>query len=327
MQEMIKYLTSVFTVLFKVQPDACPPPSSGLTPTSLAVLLTDKCFDAADANGDHVLSLSEFKDWTSASITSGVNMAATARRLATGHASTDPAPRQADLQKAAAAQMTRVVVAPPPMVTLDEVKRITGLGAQAPIDVLCKLEDSSDDVGSLTRDAFVSAFVDHFIPPLSSAEYERARLLLDRTFDIFDTDGDGVVDCIELSAGLVSLCGGTSEDKVAAAFALYDEDNDGTIRMGEMVAFLNATFQVLFKVEQASGASFDTTPAEFAERTADAAFQEVRACVRAYVGAVPRCSHTCLRVCLCVDGRGEGRCGDVGQAAALVCLVPTWRPR
>lgn len=83
-------------------------------------------------------------------------------------------------------------------------------------------------------------------------------------------------DCIELSAGLVSLCGGTSEDKVAAAFALYDENNDGVIEFSEMVAFLTAAFQVLFKVEQASGATFDTTPAEFAERTCDAAFQEVR---------------------------------------------------
>lgn len=108
----------------------------------------------------------------------------------------------------AARLVPEVVTSPPSMVTLDEVKRITGLGNKSPIEVLCILEESSDDVGNMTREAFVAAFVEHFLPSLSSAEYERARLLLDRTFDIFDTDVDGIVVSVWRWRACVCVCAG-----------------------------------------------------------------------------------------------------------------------
>ncbi len=40
-------------------------------------------------------------------------------------------------------------------------------------------------------------------------------------FDIFDADGNGVVDMAELGAGLSVLCGGNADDKIAASFELF----------------------------------------------------------------------------------------------------------
>ena len=50
-------------------------------------------------------------------------------------------------------------------------------------------------------------------------------LLINRVFDAFDVDEDGVVDSVELATGLTLLCGASESDRVDAAFALYDADN------------------------------------------------------------------------------------------------------
>ena len=50
-------------------------------------------------------------------------------------------------------------------------------------------------------------------------------LLINRVFDAFDVDSDGMVDCIELATGLTLLCGESEDDRVEAAFAIFDQDN------------------------------------------------------------------------------------------------------
>ena len=65
------------------------------------------------------------------------------------------------------------------------------------------------------------------------------RLLVGSLYGLFDTDGNGVVDFTELASGLSVLCGGTSETKIRAAFALYDYIGDGFITQDEMVQYLS----------------------------------------------------------------------------------------
>ena len=42
-----------------------------------------------------------------------------------------------------------------------------------------------------------------------------------RLFNVFDRDGNGLVDKNELKTGMSLLCPGSQEDKIKAAFALY----------------------------------------------------------------------------------------------------------
>ena len=49
-------------------------------------------------------------------------------------------------------------------------------------------------------------------PALSSENKDKVRLVLGRLYDIFDTDGNGVVDFTELSTGLTVLCGGQRDE-------------------------------------------------------------------------------------------------------------------
>ena len=46
--------------------------------------------------------------------------------------------------------------------------------------------------------------------------------------------GNGVVDFTELASGLSVLCGGSRDDKVRAAFDLYDLNGDGFISLDEV---------------------------------------------------------------------------------------------
>jgi Ca2+-binding EF-hand superfamily protein len=62
---------------------------------------------------------------------------------------------------------------------------------------------------------------------------ERSTLLsmTEKLFSIFDRDGNGVVDRGELAVGISILCPGSQEDKIKAAFDLYDENGDGVISL------------------------------------------------------------------------------------------------
>ena len=60
---------------------------------------------------------------------------------------------------------------------------------------------------------------------ISEEEKARLRSSLDSLYKVFNVDGDSVVDAAELASSLPVLCGGTSDEKARAAFALYDPDN------------------------------------------------------------------------------------------------------
>jgi Ca2+-binding EF-hand superfamily protein len=45
-----------------------------------------------------------------------------------------------------------------------------------------------------------------------------------RVFEVFDRDGNGMVDFAEFVAGLSLLCRASGDDKIRAAFNLFDSD-------------------------------------------------------------------------------------------------------
>eukprot|EP00397_Hematodinium_sp_SG-2012_P017943 GEMP01018359.1.p1 GENE.GEMP01018359.1~~GEMP01018359.1.p1 ORF type:complete len:365 (+),score=92.45 GEMP01018359.1:1318-2412(+) len=66
-----------------------------------------------------------------------------------------------------------------------------------------------------------------------------------KCFALFDRDGNGVVDMMELVCGISLLCQGTKEDKISAVFDVFDENRDGFISMDEMFKFLTSVFKVV----------------------------------------------------------------------------------
>ena len=87
-----------------------------------------------------------------------------------------------------------------------------------------------------------------FIQQSNFKSPERVRLagMLQDMFEAFDTDKNGVVDSKEFLSGLTVLCAGNREDKILAAFRLYDANNDGFISFEEMVKYLTSVFTVIY---------------------------------------------------------------------------------
>ncbi|RLN75826.1 hypothetical protein DYB28_001521, partial [Aphanomyces astaci] len=157
-----------------------------------------------------------------------------------------------------------------PLPSLAQVHHFTDLGTCSPADVIERFRQFAT-ANQLTRAAF-SIGLQSFAKPAHKGS-EAVDAIASHVFDLFDTDGNGVVDIVELGAGLCVLCGGSQEDKVRAAFALYDLNH--TISRSEMALYLSSVFKVLFHINpethrQMQGAGI--TPEELGTITADQAF-------------------------------------------------------
>ena len=95
----------------------------------------------------------------------------------------------------------------------------------------------------------------------------------------FAADGNGVVDFAELVSGLSVLCGGSRDDKVKAAFELYDTRGDGLLDPRDLTAYLSAVFKVLYETNRSAHAQVDVDATELALATTKAAFTEATTAV------------------------------------------------
>ena len=82
------------------------------------------------------------------------------------------------------------------------------------------------------------------------------------------------VDSTELISGLSVLCGGSREDKVRAAFELYDGDGDGALSREELCSYLTSVFKVLYEGNRGAHAAIEVDARTLAEATTNAAFSE-----------------------------------------------------
>jgi len=101
----------------------------------------------------------------------------------------------------------------------------------------------------------------------------------EKVFSIFDRDGNGVVDLMELISGMSLLCGGSDDEKIEAVFNAFDEDQDGFISLNEMFKFMTSVFRVgltpqLLSAINSMGATV-ASPEELASVTALQCFREV----------------------------------------------------
>ena len=130
-------------------------------------------------------------------------------------------------------------------ISLESVKKMTGLGNHSVEDVMERFAEVTDDSGMVHREAFNSVFL-NLNKNMSQDDEDRLRLCMDRLFDAMDNDNSNTLDFVELSTGISTLCGGTRDTKAAAAFALGG--GDGTIDMDEMIRCLTSV-SVMYSVE------------------------------------------------------------------------------
>ena len=100
--------------------------------------------------------------------------------------------------------------------------------------------------------SFEQCMAEYFVlpnnPNMTAAEQQRAKIVLERLFNSFDQDHNGFVDHAELVSGMSILCGGSREEKVKAAFDLYDVNGDGFISFEEMISYLASVYKLMFEV-------------------------------------------------------------------------------
>lgn len=165
---------------------------------------------------------------------------------------------------------------------IEAIKKLTNI-EECDINTLVRflMVEASED-GLLSRDDFLDRFAALIEANLQGSQPEGTDLghapeLLHFLFDLFDTDQNGVVDISELCSGLSVLCGGSREDKIQAAFALFDENGDGFISKAEMTSYLTSVYKVLYETSPETRESMSVSAQDLAAITAEQCFQEAKA--------------------------------------------------
>ena len=243
LEEMTRYLRSVYRVLYKMKPDIAAR-MQDVGPDKLAAVTSEQAFQDADLNHDGRLSFDEFQAW-----------------YLSGEGPKNTAPTDATADK------------------IDTIRQLTNLQAWDIRTLLNFFLSRASESGHLERSAFKKCFatlIERNLEgqPGGGVDEEKLNELLDFLFRMFDTDGNEVVDVSELSAGISVLSGGSRDDKVRAAFILFDENGDGYISLGEMTKYLHSVFKMLYESSRGTRDAMQVSPMELATITAKQCFED-----------------------------------------------------
>jgi len=238
-EEMLTYLTSVFSVVLATQPEARST-IGNIDPEALAQATCNEAFAVADLNNDGVLDFNEFAAWV--------------------------------LGDSRGAATARIIDVAPTELSLTDIRRVTGLERVSPETLFKALANESDDNGELNRRAFNTAFQRIGRASLSPEDAGRLRVVVNRMFDLFDADANGSVSFPELAAGLAVLCNGTKEEKTRAAFQAFG-DGEALSRI-EVKALLRSVFRILLEAVPNAKSRVAVSAEELAEATALQCFLE-----------------------------------------------------
>ncbi|CAI5730361.1 unnamed protein product [Hyaloperonospora brassicae] len=246
-----RFFTSIFKVMYEVQTEMRQ--ETGMSAEQLGAVTAEQAFLEADMDRDGKLSYDEFLTWYNS-------------------------PAQARIGSA----VSNDAVVNPLLrwIPLDEVRRLTNFAQYKPDEVFEIFAEEADESGLLSRDAFNKSFCKVSNGCSSKAEgvsdlenQKKLHEIMNGLFDLFDHSNSEAVDFGELASGLSVLCGGTKDQKVEAAFCLFDYNGDGYISLEEMTRYLTSVFRVLFQVSL-DARSLGVTPEELGEVTAQQAFAE-----------------------------------------------------
>ena len=80
---------------------------------------------------------------------------------------------------------------------------------------------------------------------------------LEDVFNNFDADLSGKLDAEEIANCLAMMCGGTINEKIFAAFKLFDLNDSTTLSFDELNKFLNCVFQIFYSIRDNSSEIWD----------------------------------------------------------------------
>jgi len=254
--EMKVYLASVFAVLFEASPDIRARLSVG--PEDLAEVTTMEAFELMDSDKDDYLTFDEFRAWYQKSGPGGED---------------DEADDDEEDGEGEGDEYENGPLAVRGF-TLKELRDISGLGALPVHDVFGLFAAAANEKGEIDRDMFGECVAHVANGSLSAGTLDR---ITDELFEVFDADGNGLVDFTELASGLSVLCGGTRDDKVQAAFQLFDTNGDGVISLEEMTAYLSSVFKLVYATKPELYETLRCGPDELGAVTAKQAFADADA--------------------------------------------------
>ena len=242
LDEMTRYLTSVFRVLHETNPTRLKSMDIS-SPEELGAVTAEKAFIQADLNMDGQLSFDEFSDWYKQSYDTVMG------------------------------QVVQDSV--PDWWSREEIQRLCGLENMSSAQVFEDLAEAADEDGFLNRNSF-QAFFKNFVFQQNTnraLDLDRLQIIIDKLFSVFDTDENGFLDFSEISIGLSVLCGDSRDDKVKAAFDLYDFNGDGYITQDAMQSYLTSIYKILYATKE-STTGHAISAEELGQRTAQQAFEE-----------------------------------------------------
>ena len=185
-------------------------------------------------------------------------------------------------ENGAAAAVAAAAAPPPPP---PRSSQLAGLAAafagQKLSDMLAILEEYGGEDRQFDEAAFeegMNALIDTSDVALAA----QVGGICETLFEIFDIDGDGIVNFDELSAGISMLSHSASEHKARAIFNLFDFDSVGFISEAELARFLSTYYPLSFALSGGGGAAagaVGTASGQYtdalAQRSARALFAEI----------------------------------------------------
>ena len=201
LNEMTTYLKSVFDCMNKLGDEGGGTEGASKLAKELAI----QAFQQADKGNDGTITQTEFKEWYESPDEEGT------KRVTENDA-----------------------------VTMAMVRKMVGLD-KIPVKTLFEIfAEGADSNGVIDRSTFHSCFDVIMSSTLGSGgltalQSSQAGVQISRLFDVFASDESPLaVSFDEVASGLSIMAGGDRDDKVRAAFELYDINDDGFISFDEV---------------------------------------------------------------------------------------------
>jgi Ca2+-binding EF-hand superfamily protein len=220
LDEMTRYLTSVFRVLYEADESMR---IQGVSPDELAALTAKNAFEHADLNHDDVLSKEEFEEWYNSDDGQDVH------------------------------QVEEIAQN---MISLAEIRRLSTLDKRGLLSVLDTFANVTDHDGFIQQDDFEDIF-DEFTKDTPQKDRDRLHLCLGRLYDALAGD-DNLLDFQEVAVFACIMCS-QDKNRTRIAFDIFDVDSSGSIDMSELQTHLEIVFKIMLALEPQHNVGVDAS--------------------------------------------------------------------
>ena len=156
---------------------------------------------------------------------------------------------------------------------LDYVEELFALDEEQMHHLMDLFERAATD-GTIDRATFEMCFEEVLGVAPDEETAAQMHQILSKLFDIFDRDGNGIVDANEFNAGLSVLNKQDNDSSVRRALNSYDIDGTGDVSLDEMTRYLKSIFAVIAQNTPEVFAAHGVSADQLAVATAKSCFAE-----------------------------------------------------